>query len=103
MVDPGLVDTDITRHMPMSKSITRYFIYPIFWPFMKNPKMGAQGIIHAALDPKMRKISGDYYLNMEKTELSQPAQDFELARWLWRVSEKWTKLKEYKEETITAS
>lgn len=31
---------------------------------------------------------------MKKAEPSQEAQDFELAYWLWKVSEKWTKLEE---------
>jgi hypothetical protein len=34
---------------------------------------------------------------MKKTEPSKEAQDFEMANWLWKVSEKWTKLSEHKE------
>ncbi|XP_004925724.1 retinol dehydrogenase 13 [Bombyx mori] len=96
-VDPGLVDTDITRHMSMMKSVTRFFIYPLFWPFMKKPEIGGQTVVHAALDPKLKDCAGDYYVDMKKAEPSQEAQDFELAQWLWRVSEAWTKLDEHKQ------
>jgi NAD(P)-dependent dehydrogenase (short-subunit alcohol dehydrogenase family) len=61
-VDPGLTDTQLTRHMSMSRSVTRFFIYPLFWPVMKTPKIGAQVILHAALDPTLEKCSGDYYV-----------------------------------------
>ncbi|CAB3248670.1 unnamed protein product [Arctia plantaginis] len=95
-VDPGLTDTDLTRHMSMMKSITRFIVYPIFWPFMKSAKIGGQAILHAALDPALDKSSGDYYVDMKKKEPSKLAQDYELALWLWKVSEKWTKLDEHK-------
>lgn len=61
-VDPGLTDTNITRHMTMMKSIARYLIYPLFWPFMKSAKIGSQVVVHAALDPDMARCSGDYYV-----------------------------------------
>uniref|UniRef100_A0A1Q3G5K3 Alcohol dehydrogenase-20 n=1 Tax=Plutella xylostella TaxID=51655 RepID=A0A1Q3G5K3_PLUXY len=106
VVDPGLTDTDITRHLPMSKSITRFIIYPLFWPTMKIPRKGAQVIVHAALDPSVKSAKGDYYADMERKELCAEAQDFEMAQWLWKVSEKWTKLQEHKNaiaESMAAS
>ncbi|XP_060805113.1 retinol dehydrogenase 13-like [Amyelois transitella] len=97
-VDPSLTDTDLTRHLPMSKSVTRFIIYPLFWPVMKSPKIGAQVIIHAALDAKLDGCAGDYFVDMKKAEPSIEAQDFELAQWLWRVSEKWTRLEQHRAE-----
>ncbi|KAF9809778.1 hypothetical protein SFRURICE_000259 [Spodoptera frugiperda] len=104
-VDPSLTDTNITRHMSMMKSVSRYVVYPIFWPFMKSAKIGSQAIVHAALDPALSDCSGDYYVyvpisemvfDMKKKEPSKLAQDYELASWLWKVSEKWTKLDQHK-------
>ncbi|KAJ8714267.1 hypothetical protein PYW08_007887 [Mythimna loreyi] len=95
-VDPCLTDTNITRHMSMMKSVSRFFVYPLFWPFMKSPKIGGQVIVHAALDPVIEGASGDYYVDMKKKAPSTIAQDYELALWLWKVSEKWTKLDEHK-------
>ncbi|CAK1547500.1 unnamed protein product [Leptosia nina] len=98
-VDPGLTDTDLTKHLAMSKSITRFVVYPVFWPFMKKPRVGAQTIIHAALDPKLQKCKGDFFVDMKPQPLkSEKAEDYELGMWLWRVSEKWTKLHEHKIE-----
>ncbi|KAM3959337.1 retinol dehydrogenase 13 isoform 1-T1 [Aphomia sociella] len=95
-VDPGFTDTNITRHLAMMKSVTRFFVYPLFWPVMKTPKIGSQVILHAALDPSMANCAGDYYVDMKKAEPSQEAQDYDMAQWLWRVSEKWTRLDEHK-------
>ncbi|XP_073950119.1 retinol dehydrogenase 13-like [Choristoneura fumiferana] len=97
-VDPGLTDTELKRHLPMSKSITRFVIYPLFWPFMKSPKMAAQAILHAALGDDTGKSVGDYYVDMKVAAPSAEAQDFELAKWLWRVSDKWTRLAQQRAE-----
>ncbi|XP_075983080.1 retinol dehydrogenase 13-like [Anticarsia gemmatalis] len=95
-IDPCLTDTNLTRHMSMTKSVTRFLVYPLFWPFMKTAKIGGQAIVHAALDPALDKSAGDYYVDMKKKEPSKLAQDFELSLWLWKVSEKWTRLDEHK-------
>lgn len=95
-VDPGLSDTDLTRHMSMMKSVSRYLVYPLFWPFMKSANIGAQTIMHAGLDPALSRSAGDYYVDMKKKEPSELAQNYELALWLWKVSEKWTRLDEHK-------
>ncbi|CAH0728651.1 unnamed protein product, partial [Brenthis ino] len=95
-VDPGFTDTDLTRNLAMMKSITRFIVYPIFWPVMKKPRTGAQVVLHAALGPELEASKGDYYVDMKKVEPSKTAQDYELAQWLWIVSEKWTKVAEHK-------
>lgn len=95
-VDPGLSDTDLTRHMSMMKSVSRYLVYPLFWPFMKSANIGAQTIMHAGFDPALSRSAGDYYVDMKKKEPSELAQNYELALWLWKVSEKWTRLDEHK-------
>ncbi|XP_047994075.1 retinol dehydrogenase 13-like [Leguminivora glycinivorella] len=102
-VDPGLSDTNLSRHLAVSKSITRFVIYPLFWPVMKSPKMAAQAVVHAALDPDVAKTAGEYFVDMKPTEPSKEAQNFELASWLWRVSEKWTRLAEYRSQLKTAA
>lgn len=61
-VDPGFADTDLTRHMGMMKSFTRFFVYPLFWPVMKRARTAAQVILHAALDPHLQDSAGDYYV-----------------------------------------
>lgn len=69
-VDPGLTDTELTRNLPMMKSITSYLIYPLFWPFMKNPRMGSQPIVHAAIDSSTEKCTGDYFVLVNVYKIS---------------------------------
>ncbi|XP_047512321.1 retinol dehydrogenase 12-like isoform X2 [Pieris napi] len=95
-VDPGLTDTDLTRNLAMSKSLTRFIIYPLFWPMMKKPRVGAQTILHAALEPKLQNCKGDYFVDMKPGKLTEKGEDYESAIWLWKVSEKWTKAYHHK-------
>ncbi|XP_037040061.1 retinol dehydrogenase 13-like isoform X2 [Bradysia coprophila] len=90
-VHPGIVDTDIIRHMSFYSSwIANIFIRPFVWPFVKNPKSGAQTVIALALDPELEKTSGTYFCDLKPSKISEAAADAKTAEWLWRVSEKWT-------------
>ncbi|EGI57150.1 PREDICTED: retinol dehydrogenase 13-like [Acromyrmex echinatior] len=92
-VHPGIVDTNITRHMFVYNNFfTRIFLKPFAWPFIKAPWHGAQPVLHAALDPSLTSVSGCYLDNCESKEVSEEAKNDNLAKWLWKVSEKWTKL-----------
>ncbi|XP_012257842.2 retinol dehydrogenase 13-like [Athalia rosae] len=93
-VHPGLVDTEILRHMGFYNStFSTIFIYPLVWPFLKRPTHGAQTTIYAALDPSLKDVSGKYFSNCEEAETAPLAEDDKLADWLWLTSEKWTRLK----------
>lgn len=60
-VHPGIVDTEITRHLSFFNStLGTIFVRPFFWFFLKLPKQGAQPVIKAALDPKLKNESGSY-------------------------------------------
>lgn len=60
-VHPGIVDTNITRHMFVySNLFLRILLKPIAWPFIKAPAQGAQTVLHAALDPSLNNVSGCY-------------------------------------------
>ncbi|XP_011646460.1 retinol dehydrogenase 13-like isoform X1 [Pogonomyrmex barbatus] len=92
-VYPGIVDTNITRHMFVYRNIiTKILLKPIAWPFIKDPMQGAQTVLYAALDPSLAKVSGCYIQDSEIAEVSEDAKDENMAKWLWKVSEKWTKL-----------
>lgn len=61
-VHPGLVDTELIRHMSFFNSwLATIFIKPFIWPFVKTPRYGAQVVIFAALDPKLEKVTGKYF------------------------------------------
>lgn len=60
-VHPGIVDTEITRHMSIFNSyIAAIFVRPIMWLFTRTPQQGAQTVLYAALSPKLEKVSGQY-------------------------------------------
>lgn len=61
-VHPGIVDTELTRHMGFFNSwLAKIFVRPLIWPFVKSPKYGAQVVIFASLDPNLEKITGKYF------------------------------------------
>ncbi|XP_055319861.1 retinol dehydrogenase 13-like [Sitodiplosis mosellana] len=91
-VNPGLVDTEITRHMGVFKSLSGMIFRPLTWPFLKTPKSGAQTTIMAALEPRLANKSGLYYSNCTKDQVSEEAKNKSVSDWLWTVSEKWTGL-----------
>lgn len=61
-VHPGLVDTEIIRHMGFFNSwLATILLKPFVWPFIKNPKGGAQVVVFAALDPDLENVTGEYF------------------------------------------
>lgn len=72
----------------------RIFVKPFIWPFIKNAKSGAQTTIYAALDPELEKTTGLYFSDCKPKEAAPAAKEESMAKWLWAVSEKWTKLNE---------
>ncbi|CAL4067336.1 unnamed protein product [Meganyctiphanes norvegica] len=92
-VHPGLVNTELGRHMGFYNSIiATIFVQPLLWIFLKTPTKGAQTTIYAALSPELENVSGKYYSNQLETEVSEAALDAEAAKRLWMTSERWTKL-----------
>lgn len=56
---PGIVDTELMRHMGIFNSFfAKIFVYPFIWPFMKTPVSGAQTSLYCALDPSLEKVTG---------------------------------------------
>jgi NAD(P)-dependent dehydrogenase (short-subunit alcohol dehydrogenase family) len=78
-VHPGFVDTGI--------------IPGFMRPFLRNrlltPVEGAQTPLWCAIDPVLESESGHYYARMARDTPSEPAQDDDLARELWKQSEVW--------------
>lgn len=63
---------------------------PLFWPFVKTPKNGAQTTLYVALDPELVNVTGQYFSDCALKDVAPAATDDYIARWLWAVSEKWT-------------
>lgn len=54
---PGVVQTDLWRHL----SGTEQFLMKFAKPFSKNSVQGAQTTIYCAVEPSLEKESGGYY------------------------------------------
>lgn len=94
-VHPGIVDTPIIRHMSFYNSwIAAIFIKPFIWPFVKSPRQGAFTTVYVAVKPELEKVTGKYFSNCEEEPVGIIAKDETTKKWLWKVSEKWTRLNE---------
>lgn len=59
---PGIVKTEIGRHMGLESSImASIFVKPLLSFFLKSPEQGALTTLFVALDPSLEKVSGKYF------------------------------------------
>lgn len=92
-VHPGLADTDITRHMGFyNSSFASIFLKPFTWPFLRSPRQACQTLVYLALEPEVEKVTGKYFCDYKEGQVGDQALDVDLRKWLWKVSEKWTRL-----------
>ncbi|KAF8795643.1 retinol dehydrogenase 14-like [Argiope bruennichi] len=85
-VSPGMVWTNLGRHVSVSwwKIVA---LAPIAWLFIRTPYQGAQTILHCAISEEVESESGLYYRNCEKEAFAKVAEEENLAKKLWEVSE----------------
>ncbi|XP_049870442.1 retinol dehydrogenase 14-like [Pectinophora gossypiella] len=86
---PGFVKTNI---VDVSKGWTKYLAVPAKL-VVKNAWEGAQTSIYLAVSPDVAEVSGRYFRDCFEVSINKLAQDAEIARKLWEVSEKLTALK----------
>ncbi|XP_046342041.1 retinol dehydrogenase 13-like isoform X2 [Haliotis rufescens] len=92
-VNPGLVKTEIGRHLSVTKSyISSFLLFPFLWLMLKTPRQGAQTTLYAALDPRLAAVTGKYFSDCEEQALSQQVVDEAVIKRLWAISEKWTRI-----------
>nr|CAH0100460.1 unnamed protein product [Daphnia galeata] len=90
---PGIVNTNIARHMSFVNSwFASVILKPLTWPFIRTPQRGAQTTLYAALDPSLEKVTGKYFSNCEEVQAAPQALDDEVARKLYLTSLRWTRL-----------
>lgn len=55
---PGIVDTELMRHMGVVNSFFgKITVYPFLWLFTKRPNAGAQTTLYCSLEPSLEKVS----------------------------------------------
>ena len=79
---PGVVTTELQRHMFLSSSL----FYPIRWYMFKTAEQGAQTSIYCAVSEEMEGVSGKYLRDCAIVKESKGAQDDEAAKKLWDLS-----------------
>jgi NAD(P)-dependent dehydrogenase (short-subunit alcohol dehydrogenase family) len=59
-------------------------------PFLSSPDKGARTTLHVATAPELRGVSGRYFSDCREKNPSRAAQDDDVARRLWQISEELT-------------
>lgn len=96
-VHPGVVQTDLYRHLPLVLSL----IYKCLMRHtLKTAEEGAQTSIYCAVSEEVKGQSGKYYQECQEAEehSSELSKDIGMAKKLWEVSERITGLVDGKEE-----
>lgn len=87
---PGVIDTELGRHMQVNKFNIKRLQSAVRGWFLKTAKAGAQTTITCAIDPELEQVSGEYFSNCRVAKCNPAANDPELACWLWEESVKLT-------------
>ncbi|XP_065347539.1 retinol dehydrogenase 12-like [Cloeon dipterum] len=82
-VHPGVVATELGRHLPCGCS----WAFKKFGWILKTPVQGAQTTLHCALDEKLAEQNGLYFSDCSPGRTSGRARNKEDAKKLWEVSE----------------
>ncbi|BFZ07211.1 hypothetical protein BsWGS_10250 [Bradybaena similaris] len=90
---PGAVNTELTRHVPFVDStfIGRLLALPFRYFLFKTAVEGAQTTLRLALDPALETVTGKYFRDCKIVSPSSKAQDDEVAKRLWDISEEYVK------------
>ena len=65
-VYPGVCSTNIKRHMGVDRSITGNIIAnPLLWLLTRTAARGAQGVIWAATDSSLDRVTGKLFSSMQ--------------------------------------
>ncbi|XP_032187626.1 dehydrogenase/reductase SDR family member on chromosome X isoform X1 [Mustela erminea] len=83
VVDPGVVNTDLYRHVFWG---TRLIKKLFSWWFFKTPDEGAWTSVYAAVTPDLEGIGGRYLYNEKETKSLAVTYDLDLQRELWARS-----------------
>lgn len=85
---PGLVNTGWGRGF---RGIFKIGI-KLVTPFMLAPEEGAKTSIYLASSPEVEKVTGQYFIKCKPARSADSSYDADVAKKLWEVSERLTKL-----------
>lgn len=84
-VHPGVIATNLGRHMPAVAQAGFSLVGPLF---LKNVAQGAATQCYAATHPAVAGVSGEYFADCNVARSSALSRDAALAERLWKESER---------------
>jgi NAD(P)-dependent dehydrogenase (short-subunit alcohol dehydrogenase family) len=81
---PGLVATGFNRNNGLLMNLGMTILRPV----ARSPEKGAETLVWLATSPDVANVSGVYFFDQEQRPPSPEAQDREIARRLWELSER---------------
>ncbi|XP_008295185.1 retinol dehydrogenase 13-like [Stegastes partitus] len=83
---PGVVQTELGRHLWPSIPLWKRVVYTPFMFLIKNPTAGAQTTIYCAVEESLQNESGLYYSDCAPKTAAPQGLDDEAAKKLWDLS-----------------
>ncbi len=84
-VHPGVIKTNLSRNMNGAVEVIFGLVSPLF---LKSVEQGAATEVYVATHPDAAQVSGKYFADSNVAKARSDAEDAELAKKLWDVSEK---------------
>ncbi|MFC1500600.1 SDR family NAD(P)-dependent oxidoreductase [Candidatus Zixiibacteriota bacterium] len=84
---PGIAGTDVFREYPQ-------FIARMINLLVPGPASAARSVVHLVTSPELENVTGAYFTKSDRKQVISTAEDDELARIVWDLSEKMTGLTE---------
>ncbi|XP_072599982.1 polyprenol dehydrogenase isoform X2 [Vulpes vulpes] len=98
VVDPGVVNTDLYRHVFWG---TRLIKKLFGWWFFKTPDEGAWTSVYAAVTPDLEGLGGRYLYNEKETKSLAVTYDLDLQTELWARSCQMTGITDVTQDTFS--
>ncbi|TKS82758.1 Retinol dehydrogenase 13 [Collichthys lucidus] len=87
---PGVIFTDLGRHLQSSFPVLALLLVPPSLLLMKTPAQGSQTTAYCAVTPGLEELSGRYFSDCAEKEVAPEGRDDEVARRLWEESARLT-------------
>ncbi|RUS83051.1 hypothetical protein EGW08_009190 [Elysia chlorotica] len=92
VVNPGICNTDIYRHLPLKqKKFIRISFGPFMYFLMKMAEDGAQLSVYCGTTDEMAEVTGKHYKDCKEEKVNEKAYDKEFQEKLYKESLKWIK------------
>ncbi len=88
---PGMARTSLSRYVEVPL-ILKALLYPLYMLLVKSARNGCQTILYCAIAEELENTTGRYYGNCQEEPWTQVSLDDGVAKKLWEISEKLTRL-----------